>query len=170
MASSYQMHAGTLTGYYGEAVNGDRARPTSWAVVTGATTEGGAPVNLFVADASAKHGGIWRFSYTGQSFASDDAPWCAPPGGVGALTSVGEGLVWVDAAGTRVWKTAAGGEACAPRELRALSLNGTNSTYTSVSFLLPSGAAWVDGKVDGGAATAEEAGGGDGFDGVNSEL
>ena len=160
--SSYQMHmpGGPLAGAYAAAANGGDTRPVGWAVVTGEDQPPpkGAEVHLFVGDRGPAFGGIWRFAHDGAAFSSGGEPWCAPPGGVGALTSVGEGLVWVDAAGQRVWKSATrGGAACAPRELRSLSLKGTNATYAALSFSLPPAQVEVEaGRGEGNAAVDAE--------------
>ena len=158
--SSYGMHAGAITGAYAAAANSGKAKPTGWAIVTGVPSPSlGAEVTFYVADGSTSAlGGLWRFSYDGSAFTSGAAPWCTPPGGVSALTSVGEALVWVVASGQRVWKALAGGEGCQPRELRALSLAATNASYTSVTFMLPSGAEWTDGKVEEGEVGEAEEG------------
>ena len=60
--------------------------------------------------------------------------------------------------GQRVFKTAAAGEVCAPRELKALSLVGTNATFTFVVFMLPSGSVFGEGE-QGLAASCEAWGG-----------
>jgi hypothetical protein len=60
--------------------------------------------------------------------------------------------VWLDADGKRVWKAIASDESCKPRELSALSLSTTNSSYTSVTFMLSSGKLWKEDESTGTAA------------------
>ena len=157
--SSYVMHAGAFTGTYGDASISDDVRPVGWTVVIASKPIGrltfpslddetdaqmGDALSVFVSDSSSTYGGIWRFQHNKASFDSGDTPWCKPTNGVLSLTTVGGSIVWIDGDGKRVWKAVANDDACKPRELTALSLSMTNSSYTSVTFMLSSGKLWKD--------------------------
>ena len=159
-ATAYALHAGAFKGPYADASSSSDTKPLGWTVVMSAQSVGApqsklkkqkggkssdgfrtnsAALTVYVSDASVKYGGLWRFAFDGGAFTSGAKPWCKPQGGIASLTTVGDALVWLDTAGTRVWKASASDDACEPKELLALSLANTNASYTSVSFVLPSG-------------------------------
>ncbi len=165
--SSYVMHAGAFTGTYGDASISDDVRPSGWAIVIASKPIGrltfpsldeetdapiGDAISIFVSDSSSTYGGIWRFQHNTASFDSGDKPWCKPKNGVSSITTVGASIVWLDSDGKRVWKAIASDESCKPRELSALSLSMTNSSYTSVTFMLSSGKLWKEDESTGTAA------------------
>jgi len=159
--ASYTAAGGApLRGAYAVAAARGAARAAGWAVAPVDDTRG-APRAVFVADAGTAAPGLWRFAE--PALDSGAAPWCAPPGGAGPLAAVGAALVWLDAAGARVWKAPTRGDECeAPAELRALALAGKQAAYTSVAFTLPSGL-W-------GAAAEGAEGEAEGEVGADAEL